>query len=1183
VILKKVQLLDDVNGNPVKDDGTGRGYDGWLCTYYIYDDLNQLRCVIQPKGVEGLASPTGNWQLSAGMLDELCFRYEYDARGRAIMKKVPGSAIEYMVYDIRDRLVMLQDGNMRLLGKWIVTKYDDLNRSIETGIWTDNTAFSTHLSNAYTNTSYPNTVSNYELLTEIHYDDYAGLPAGLQSAFNASGYSTYLNAGSAENAEAIPTSRSSLTVGAVTWTREKVLESTNQFISTVNLYDDKGRVVQTQSINITGGLDVATTQYNFSGQVVRNHVSHVKGSDNAVEVATKNSYDDLGRFSMIEKAIGGNTTYEQLSAFTYDALGQLKTKKLAPSFNNGAGLETLTHDYNIQGWLLGINKGYLSSSNATSSHFGLELNYDKDGYAANANKQYNGNIGSTIWRSQGDGERRKYDFSYDAANRLLKADFNQQFGSQWAKTDPGNNNYNINFSVYMGDGANPASAYDANGNIIQMQQWGLKLNNSPQIDNLTYDKYLSNGNRLANVTDGFSDPNTKLGDFKDGNNGSNVDDYSYDPNGNLVVDNNKAISSITYNHLNLPEVITITGKGTITYSYDAAGNKLKKVTVDNTVSPAKTTTTLYDGGFVYENDVLQFVSHEEGRIRFTPAIGTTAAQFNYDYFIKDHLGNVRMVLTEEQKQDIYPAATLEGDISNSTSAAYVENGYYNINAANIVDKSQVTGITDYANNNGNPPYNNNPNSNATANSQKLYKLMATATNGGATGLGITLKVMSGDRIDIFGKSYYFDNNTDNTNYNVPVLDLLTGLLGAPTGAAAGKGITAQTLNGVTDIYNGVNGFLTNPDRTPASQTPKAAINWILFDDNFKYITGSFDPVGAANAVKSHTLSDISITKNGYLYVYCSNESPVNVYFDNLQVVQTKGSLLEETHYYPFGLTMAGISSKALSFGAPENKIRFQGQELQNKEFSYGGGLEMYQFKYRMDDPQIGRFWQIDPLSNKYVYNSTYAFSENKVTAHVELEGLESLSVQDLWRSAGVTSSTDPKQVVKDVGTELTKPKTWVQGAAAAGQIVVPVFLTTLMTGGFGDGAILSAETNALRTTTTDANTTTLYRAASGAEVNDMMNNGVRIEPNGGYVTGKLFATSAQDAAQFGKNNFGLDGIPNTVVKVNVPNSVMNSAVQFEADGMKAVSIPADQLHQVKWVKPLNYTPKPTNPFNGPGW
>ncbi len=46
------------------------------------------------------------------------------------------------------------------------------------------------------------------------------------------------------------------------------------------------------------------------------------------------------------------------------------------------------------------------------------------------------------------------------------------------------------------------------------------------------------------------------------------------------------------------------------YTNDAAGNKLKKVTADNKVSPSKTTTTLYIGGAVYENDVLQFVGHE---------------------------------------------------------------------------------------------------------------------------------------------------------------------------------------------------------------------------------------------------------------------------------------------------------------------------------------------------------------------------------------------------------------------------------------------------------------------------------------------------------------------------------------------------------------------------------------------
>jgi len=111
-------------------------------------------------------------------------------------------------------------------------------------------------------------------------------------------------------------------------------------------------------------------------------------------------------------------------------------------------------------------------------------------------------------------------------------------------------------------------------------------------------------------------------------------------------------------------------------------------------------------------------------------------------------------------------------------------------------------------------------------------------------------------------------------------------------------------------------------------------------------------------------------------------------------------------YYPFGLAMAGISSKALN-GAVENKIKFQDQEFASKEFSDGSGLDMYEFKWRMHDPQIGRFWQVDPLSEKYVYNSTYAFSENKVIVHRELEGLEAENINSKFKKPGELSVKVP--------------------------------------------------------------------------------------------------------------------------------------------------------------------------------
>jgi len=203
----------------------------------------------------------------------------------------------------------------------------------------------------------------------------------------------------------------------------------------------------------------------------------------------------------------------------------------------------------------------------------MELSYD---YGFNTGSQFNGNISGIKWRSMGDGDYRSYGFIYDPSNRLLRADFNQRAGyNDWKKAV--SSNLNINFSMYMGDGVNPGTGYDANGNILSMNQYGLQQNTSPLIDQLNYSyQQNSSSNKLDLVTDasGFT---PKLGDFKDGvNNGS---DYGYDANGNMKVDANKSISNITYNYLNLPEQISVTGKDTITYTCDAQEGKVsEKVT-----------------------------------------------------------------------------------------------------------------------------------------------------------------------------------------------------------------------------------------------------------------------------------------------------------------------------------------------------------------------------------------------------------------------------------------------------------------------------------------------------------------------------------------------------------------------------------------------------------------------------
>jgi len=90
--------------------------------------------------------------------------------------------------------------------------------------------------------------------------------------------------------------------------------------------------------------------------------------------------------------------------------------------------------------------------------------------------------------------------------------------------------------------------------------------------------------------------------------------------------------------------------------------------------------------------------------------------------------------------------------------------------------------------------------------------------------------------------------------------------------------------------------------------------------------------------------------------------------------------LSYNDYYPYGMLVPKCN-----YSNPVYRYGFQGQEKDNEIKGIGNSIN---YKFRMHDPRVGRFFAVDPLAKKYPWNSSYAFSENRVIDGVELEGLE---------------------------------------------------------------------------------------------------------------------------------------------------------------------------------------------------
>lgn len=646
------------------------------------------------------------------------------------------------------------------------------------------------------------------------------------------------------------------------------------------------------------------------------------------DIITRYEYDHAGRVINVFEQVGSYDDEKLIAHYTYNPAGQVIQKSVGLNNTTAEYMQNIDLRYNERGWLQKINNSSLEPDGDNLDNndvFGEELLYNEVA-TLNTNEsefvpqeQFNGNVAAMKWKSKipsmdgADETEHSYSYRYDNINRMTAAYYAENSLSNPTTFDANMHEFDEQLR------------YSTSGNIINLKRKG----EAGWIDDLDY-SYINGGYKLENVEDQAA--NSIDNDFHDI---SNTNDYIYDDNGNMTEDNNKGIS-LTYNHLNLVDQID-NGTSEVDYTYDATGRKLSKT--------SNGVTHYYANGIEYDNDKFLFITTQEGRVRPTNLLDGNTTQYVWDYFIKDHLGNVRVILTDEHKR-VLNTASMEERFSTTE-----ESQFYNISTTRTPRpwKMPTDSII-------------NPNSKTSLvnESQPL-------------GFAKVLPLMKGDTVSL-RTQYYFDSEFK-ADVNNGFDDILGELLDVLSSGAISNPQTAEYESILDNVKSDVNltDFLTalTADSGEETNIPKAYLTWLFFNKKLEFVP-SMSGVLHANQpddLQNLAVVNLEATESGYLYVYVSNESDKDVYFDNLQVLHTKGAVMEMNEYYPYGMMNQSLSESS-PYLSPQNFYKYQDKELMPD-------INLQDFGLRNYDPTLARWNVADPMMQ--FFNPFFAMAGNPVS------------------------------------------------------------------------------------------------------------------------------------------------------------------------------------------------------------
>lgn len=1047
-----IQQVTDENGNKVRTfiDKMGRTVlkqvqldetvqsilTPWLETYYVYDSYGNLTHQIPPKAMAILGTgPSLN--ANNASIAELIFKYTYDARGRLTEKKVPGAIPQFYVYDKYDRLILIQDGNLRSLSKWLFAKYDSKDRPVMMGLYTNTTQVTlatmqtfvdgqfagiyfedrgTTL-HGYTNLSFPTTNSTatpLEVLSVNYFDDYDfDFNGTTDYSYTAQGLA---GEGSQVNAYGLPTGGKRLVLGSATWLYSYVF------------YDTWNRPIQVRSNNhLSAAIDnLTTTVYDYVGRVLTTKTYHNAGATNQTTTLITNAYDFLGRLVRVHQSINGGAEVV-LASYKYNELGQLLEKNLHCKDCGNPALD----QPNVGSGGVVQRSAYSSSEATLLATQSITLS---PGYTVPNGSTLSARIISAAAVIPGGGGTYMQSVDYRYNIRGWLASINN------SKLD---NDYNINAIEYTNDDdtdyfglemmfntvdAGIGNTARHNGSISAIKWKGIGEaagNAGARSFKYAYDK----ADRLKDATFAAVNNSNPLAPAWTKEVNTLNENITYDVNGNILSLQRKTPQRTVLS--NFTPSATAQTMDNLVYTYPVANpNKLEKVedtgTADgfkNGVNTATEYTYNSDGSVTRDDNkgINSIAYNELGKPSLVTFADGRTVQYTYDGAgMKLKMAvTVSAVTTTTDYVGGFVYKNNALDFFGSPEGRVVKNGSNldvqyaikdhqgntrivfatkaptpNTYTATFEDNtltSESTGFQNYPTGAWRSSVELFDHTDATTTYTRSQLLNGAA--GGQVGLAKTLKVFPGDVINASVYAKYF-NATSTTSNILGFATALTSAFGVTAGST-GDGLKAFTS------LNNFGGVVAANNGSGSPTAPKAFITILLFDQNYNFVNLAYDQIDAAFAQSGATKSPfdlltqtVTVREPGYAYIYISNENPtlVDVYFDDLSITHTKTPVIQYNEYYPFGLQTMN------SWTRENNSNNF----LYNEGTELNATTGMYDLQFRNYDPVLGRFVQVDPMADSYGSQTPYNYANNDPVTYNDPLGL--LANTSDWMTFGGTTA-----------------------------------------------------------------------------------------------------------------------------------------------------------------------------------